>query len=281
MRATASGVISFGLVTIGVKLYLAASGERVKMKRVSPDGNLTNNKVVDAVTGKDLTGVDLKSGYEYAKGQYVFFTKDELASLSSESNPKIDIKEFVPFETVDLIQVEKSYYLGPDKNMSSSYKILAKALEKTGMAAVGLWATRGRDNLVVIRAYEHGMVMHQMYFSNEIRAFSDMCTPVEVDDTTLDYAVQAIEQFAVDAYDPSEYKDGYVERIHAAVEKKQKGETITEAPKPTNQIANAANAFKAMVEAGAKKKPAAKKTSPKKKASAKSSKKTAKKAASK
>jgi len=173
-RAISSGTISFGLVSIPVKLYTAASSEqvsfnmlhkkctgRVKQQYFCP----TDNEIVERT--------DMVKGYEYARNQYVVFTEEELKALEAERSSNLEITEFVALESVDLVHVEKSYYLGPDKGGDKAYRLLSESMTKTGRAAVGRWSARGKEQLVLIRAYgQDGLILHQLYYANEVRSFS-------------------------------------------------------------------------------------------------------------
>ena len=162
-RPFASGTISFGLVTIPVKLYSTGEsaagiqfnmlhkkcGTRLKQQYVCP----TDNEVI----GRE----DVVKGYEYSKGQYVLFTDDELKALNPEATNGIEIAEFVPLDQVDPVYYEKSYYLGPDKGGDRPYRLLSEAMRKTGRAALARYAARGKDQLVLLRPFDGGLIMQQ------------------------------------------------------------------------------------------------------------------------
>jgi DNA end-binding protein Ku len=167
-------MVSFGLVTIPVKLYSTGEtavafqlnmlhskcGSRLKQQYVCP--------VDEVVVGKD----EMVKGYEYAKGQYVLFTEDEIKALNREATNAIAITEFVPLEQVDPIYFEKSYYLGPDKGGERPYRLLAEAMRQTSRAALARYAARGKDYLVLLRPFEEGLIMQQLRYYDELRPFS-------------------------------------------------------------------------------------------------------------
>lgn len=249
-RPFASGTISFGLVTIPVKLYSTGEsaagiqfnmlhkkcGTRLKQQYVCP----TDNEVV----GRE----DTIKGYEYSKGQYVLFSDDELKALNPEATNAIEIAEFVPLDQVDPLYYEKSYYLGPDKGGDRPYRLLAEAMRKTGRAALARYAARGKDQLVLMRPFEGGLIMQQLRYADEIRDFSEVpVAPSEVKEPELRLAVQLIEQIATDEFRPETYEDTQRKQVRELIEKKVQGQEITStpAPAPKAQIIDLMEALKA------------------------------------
>jgi DNA end-binding protein Ku len=211
-------------------------------------------------------------GYEFAKDQYVVFTPEELKALEEAGTQAADITEFVPIESVDPIYFDKAYYLAPDKGGAKPYALLARALRETGRCAVGRWAARGKQYIVMIRAVDEGLVMQQLLYAAEVRSIKEIDIPkTEVRDAELKLAQQLIEQQAVDSFDPASYKDDVRERIQAAIDKKVQGQEITlaEAPEPGAQVIDLMEALRASLE----KKPAKKATQPAKAATRKTAKK--------
>jgi len=232
-RAIATGTISFGLVSIPVKVYTATSSEgisfnlihkkcsgRIKQQIFCP----TDNEVVERT--------ELVKGYEHGKNQYVLFTEDELDALEAPKSDTIEIVEFVPASTVDWIYIARTCYLGPDKGGDKAYRLLGEAMERTGKIAVGRYFTRGRDQLVLLRPYKQGLVLHYAYYANEVRSFDDVergngagAKPVE-----RELADKLIEQLAVPQFQPDHYRDEYANRVKAAVDQKIIGQQIAVAP---------------------------------------------------
>jgi DNA end-binding protein Ku len=247
-RALASGTISFGLVSIPVKLYTAASSEqvsfnmlhkkcggRVKMQYHCP----TDNEVVERS--------DTVKGYEHARGQYVLFTEEELKAFEAERSNSIEITEFVPLTSVDFVSVEKSYYLGSDKGGDKAYSLLSQAMTSKGKVAIGRWAARGKEQLVVVRPYQDGLILHQLYYANEVRAFAEIDGPAKltISDKERDLAEKLIEQLSSDAFEADKYHDTYSDKVRAAVEQKAQGQEITVAPEaPKAQIIDLFDALK-------------------------------------
>ncbi|MFW5876624.1 MAG: Ku protein [Myxococcota bacterium] len=256
-RAISSGTISFGLVSIPVKLYTAASPQSVRFNQLhAVCGSRIKQQlycpVCDVVVERD----DLVKGYEYARGQYVRFDDEELKSLEAEKTHNLDIVEFVPLDSVDLVQVERSYYLGPDKGGDKPYRMLSDAMDRTGMVAVGRYWTRGKEQLVVLRPYKDGLLLHYVYYADEVRSFDevDRAGDVEYRKGEIEMAEQLIQQLATDQFDPEKYRDEYRDRVMQAVEQKVAGEEVTVAPaEPQAQVVDLFEALKASLDTGPKK----------------------------
>ncbi len=249
-RAYASGTVSFGLVSIPIKLYAtgeAASGIHLNMLHKKCGTRLkqqyfcpTDNEVV----GKD----EMVKGFEYTKGQYVLFSDDELKALTPEPTNAIDITEFIPADQVDPIYFEKTYYLGPDKGGDRPYLLLSQAMRDTGRAAIARYRARGKDYLVLLRPYEQGVVMQQLRYADEIRAFSEVpIGSAEVKPAELNLAKMLIDQIAADTFKPEQYEDEVKKKTRALIDKKVEGEEITAAVEeaPKAQIIDLMAALKA------------------------------------
>jgi DNA end-binding protein Ku len=247
-RAIGSGTISFGLVSIPVKLYTATSSEgisfnllhkkckgRLKQQMFCP----TDNEVIDRT--------DIVKGFEYAKGQYVLFTEEELDALEAAKTNSLEIVEFVPASTVDWIYISKTYYLGPDKGGDKAYKLLSEAMDRTAKIAVGRYFTRGKEQLVLLRPYKKGIILHYVYYANEVRAFDDVDTGATVTFKPIEneLADKLIEQLAIPEFRPDQHRDEYTDRIQKAVDQKVSGQEIAVAPEqPTAQIIDLFEALK-------------------------------------
>lgn len=248
-RATGSATLSFGLVSIPVKLYTATSSESVSfnMLHAKCKGRLkmqywcpTDQEVVERT--------DTVKGYEHVKGQYVVFTDEELKALEAERSNSVDIVEFVPAASVDLVQVEKSWYLGPDKGGDKAYRLLGEVMREKSRVAVGRWAARGKEHLVAVRPYgADGLLLHQLFYANEVRAFSEVDTGARVSfsEVERELAGKLVDQLSVDEFDASRFRDGYAERVTAAVERKVQGQEVTAvAEAPRAQIIDLFEALK-------------------------------------
>jgi len=232
-RPIGSATISFGLVSVPVKLYSSAEsaaavsfnmlhkacGTRLKQQYTCPKDGV--------IVEKD----DIAKGYEFSKGQYVLFSPEELKTLEEKATNSIDIAEFVPLNEVDRIYLEKVYYLGPDKGGDRAYRLLGEALRETGRAALGQYAARGQQHLVLVRPMDGVLVMEQLHYADELRPASEV--PLgdgEVKPTELALAKQLIEQTATDEFHPERYSDQVRTRVLAAIQQKVEGQEITAEP---------------------------------------------------
>jgi DNA end-binding protein Ku len=232
-RATASGTISFGLVSIPVKLYTATQSKAVRFNMLDPEHHgRVKQQYVSATTGEKVERSELVKGYEYARDQYVVFTDEELKALEARSDRTIEIEEFVPIDRVDPIYFEKTNLLGPDKGGQKAYKLLVEAMKKAKMVAVGRFATRGRQQLVLIRPMAGGLVLHGLYYPDEVRSFDDVefGDAVTLKKGELELAEQLIEQLAHRDFDPARYEDGYRRAVLEAVDRKVAGQEVVAAP---------------------------------------------------
>jgi DNA end-binding protein Ku len=191
------------------------------------------------------------------------FTPEELKALEEAGSGTADISEFVPIESVDPVYFDKAYYLAPDKGGAKPYALLAKALRESKRCALGRWAARGKQYIVMIRPVEDGLVMQQLMYAGEVRSIKDIEIPkTEVKDAELKLAQQLIEQQTSDTFDPGAYTDEVRARIEAAVQKKVEGQEITmaEAPQQGAQVIDLMEALKASLEKKPAKKAQAAKT---------------------
>ncbi len=274
-RSIASLTISFGMVSIPVKLYPATEASRAISFNLLHKGCGSRLKQQYLCVKEEIPVAreDMVKGYEFAKDQYVMFTPQELKALEETGTHSAEITEFVPLKTVDPVYFDKAYYLGPDKGGAKPYALLARALRESGRCALGRWAARGKQYIVMIRPVEdlvEGLVMQQLLYSGEVRAMRDLDIPkMDVKPQELKLARQLIDQQASDKFDPSTYTDDVRARIEAAVQKKVEGQEITmaEAPESGAQVIDLMEALRASLE----KKPAkqAKAAAPAKKAAKK------------
>ena len=289
-RSIGSGTLSFGLVSIPFKVFTAASPEGVKFHQLHAKcGNRVKYQVYCPTDDEIVERSDLVKGYEYAKGQYVRFEPDELKALEEEKTHNLEIVEFVPLDTVDFVYVEKSYYLGPDKGGHKAYRLLSEAMRRSARVALGHYIARGKGHLVVIRPYKDGLVMHQVFYSNEVRDFGDidLGDDVAFKPAEAEMAQQLIDQLSEDAFEPEKFHDVFRARVLEAVEQKVAGREISTVPEaPEGKVIDLFEALKQSVaesqSSGKRQLKPPKKARPKKSATKKApSKKARKKAASK
>jgi DNA end-binding protein Ku len=238
-RAIASGTISFGLVSIPVKLYStseSAAGVSFNLLHAKCKTRLKQQYICPTDENEIVPREDMVKGYEFSKGQYVTFTPEELEALEESASKSIEITEFVPAEKVDPAFVDKMYYLGPDKGGDRPYKLLGEAMRRTGRAALAKYAARGKQYLVLVTPRPDGLVMQQLHYADEVRPFSEV--PVgdaEIKEAELKLAIQIVEQISTDSFRPEQYRDEVKERILQQVQRKVDGQEITAAPSPAPQ----------------------------------------------
>ena len=254
-RSIASLTVSFGLVSIPVKLYSAtqASGAiSFNLLHKPPCGSRLKQQYICAKEGVVVPREDTVKGYEFAKDQYVVFTPEELKALEEVGTHMVEITEFVPISSVDPVYFDKAYYLAPDKGGAKPYALLTKALRETGRCALGRWATRGKQYIVILRPVEDALVMQQLLYAAEVRPIDELEIPkTDVRDAELKLARQLIDQQAADAFDPAAYTDEVKARIEAAVQKKVEGQEIAlaeEAPAQGAQVIDLMEALRASLQ---------------------------------
>ena len=263
-HAIGSATISFGLVSVPVKMFSAGEasatlsfnwlhkkcGSRLKQQYICPKD------------GEKVEKDEMVKGYEFSKGQYVLFTPEELKALEEKSTGSIDIAEFVEQALVDRLYTDKSYFLGPDKGGERAYRLLGEALKKTGRVALGQYAARGKQYLILVRPLDNGLVLEQLRYVNEVRSIAEVpIAKVDVKKAELDLAVQLIQQAASGAFRPAAYEDNSRKRILEQIQRKVDGKEFTEEPEqaPKTQIIDLMEALKASLKGGkaaAERKPA-------------------------
>jgi DNA end-binding protein Ku len=232
-RAIGTSTISFGLVSLPVKIYSTGeSSGKVSFNMIWKErGIRVRQQYIDPADGTVVPKEEIVKGYEFAKDQYVLFTKEELEVVEAPKSDEIEIVSFVPADSVGRLFFNKAYYLGPDKGGARAYRLLAAALRKTERVAIAKHATRGKQYIVLIRPHDEGLLMEQLYYADEIRSFDEV--PVEkgnVNDAELTLAVQLIDQAASEEFDPTQFKDEVRERTLELIEQKVQGQEITAAP---------------------------------------------------
>jgi DNA end-binding protein Ku len=229
-RSIASLSISFGLVSIPVKLYSATvASERISFHWLrAKDSSRVRQQFIAVKDDKPVERSDLIKGYEFAKNEYVTFSPQELKQLEEATTHSIDILQFVPLDSVDPVYFYETFYLAPDKGGSKPYSLLSKALERSGQCAIGRWVLRGREHMIVIRSVEGGLALHQLHFQAEVRTMRDLgIKPAPVSDAELKLANQLIDQLAAKRFDASDYKDEFRARVKAAITRKVKGKEVS------------------------------------------------------
>jgi DNA end-binding protein Ku len=255
-RSTGTASISFGLVSVPVHVY-SSSESHVNVSFNMLHKKCSTRLKQQYICPKDseiVTREETVKGYEFAKDQYVVFSPDELKALEEKATSTIDIVEFVPLAQVDRAYLDKVYYLGPDKGGDRAYRLLTEALQQTGRAALGQYAARGQQHLVLLRPQNGVLVMEQLHYADELRPASEV--PIgegEVKPTELALAKQLIEQAASDKFEPTKYRDNVRDRVMDAIQRKVEGQEITAEPTQdgSGKIIDLMEALKASLAKGA------------------------------
>jgi DNA end-binding protein Ku len=248
-RAIGSATISFGLVSVPVSLYSASeSSATVSFNMLHKAcGSRLKQQYICSKEGTIVEKDDIAKGYEFAKGQYVTFTPEEIKALDEKATNSIDIAEFVPLNSVDRMYLDKVYYLGPDKGGDRAYRLLGEALKVTGRAAVGQYSARGKQHLVLVRPLNGVLVMEQLHYASELKPVDEVPHPeTPVKEVELALARQLIEQSSSEEFRPDNYHDTVRERVLEAIQQKVEGQDITaEAAPPETKIIDLMDALKA------------------------------------
>ncbi len=288
-RAIWTGAISFGLVTIPVKMYSAVQRKNVRFHQLNgKTGVRIQQKRVDPSTGEEVPYDDIVKGYELSPDRYVVIEPSELEALDPKKTKTIDIEDFVEEADIDPIFYDHPYYLAPGAGGAKPYRLLLDAMRETGRVAVAKVVIRSKEQLVAIRPMGEALEMSTMVFADEVLGadrLDEIPDPDEVKTTKreLDIAKQLVDSLAGE-WEPEKYKDTYREDVIALIERKAAGEEIAEQPAVEEDeapVPDLMSALKASLDAvksrdggeakkkpaAAAKKPAAKKSKPKAKAS--------------
>jgi DNA end-binding protein Ku len=252
-RPIGTGNISFGLVSIPVKLFSATRSRAVSFNLLhAKDLSRIQQKIYCPVDDAIIERSELVRGFEFEKGRYVTFTDEELKKLEARNEHAIEITEFLPLERVDPVYFEEAYYLGSEANAAKAYRLLADAMSESGRVALGRFTMRGKEHLVLIRPFGKGLMLHTVYYSDEVRPAEDIdqagSEPVREAELTL--AKRLIDELTGKEFDPSKYHDHYRERVLEVAQQKVEGQQVTEAPPEPRrgQVIDLMSALKASLE---------------------------------
>lgn len=247
-RSIGSGTISFGLVSIPIKLYTATSPQNVSFNMLHKKCKTrVKQQLYCPVDNEVVERSDVVKGYEHAKDRWVVFSDEELKRIEAERTDRIDIVEFVPEETVDFIYIDRTYYLGPDRGGDRAYRLLSESMQRMKRIAVGRYGARGKDHLVLLRPYKGGILLHHVYYADEVRPFEEVDLPgaIQFKPMEEELADRLVEQLSSTEFRPDKYHDEYRDRILAAVEQKVAGQEVTAAAeRPAAQIIDLFEALK-------------------------------------
>ncbi len=241
MRSIWSGAISFGLVTIPIKLYSGSQNHSLDLDMLRQEDLCPiSYKKVCRSDGSEVPYEDIVKGYKYKEGDYVILTKDDFEKANVEKSKTIDIMDFVKEDEVDTIFYEKPYYLEPDKQGEKPYALLREALKKSKKVGIASFVMRSREHIAVIKPYGNLILLNQLRYHDEIRDTGELNLPESkiVKSKELDMAISLIDQ-STSKFKPDEYSDTYIEDLKRIIEAKAKGKKPKakgKAPQPSNVI---------------------------------------------
>jgi DNA end-binding protein Ku len=227
-RSIASLSLSFGLVSIPVKLYSATeSSASVRFNMLDKDGARLKQQYVSEKDQHVVERAEMVKGYEFEKDRFVIFQPDELKALQESPSHTIDIVAFIPEKAVDPIFYDKAYFLAPDKRGAKPYNLLMEAMRQSGRCALAKWAWKAKQYVVQVRPAEDGLVLQQLLYADEVRSMKELdIEKVTVSAAELKLAMQLIEQISEDTYDPTMFEDEEKKRILSAIDEKIAGKHI-------------------------------------------------------
>jgi DNA end-binding protein Ku len=247
-----TGAISFGLVSVPVKMTSATANRDVSFNQIdSETGSRVRIRRVVEATGEEITPDRIKKGYEISKGQYVIIEPDELEAIRPPSSDAIEITEFVPLDQIDPIYFENTYYLVPDKKGAKAYRLLVEAMSGLGRAALGRVVIRQKENLVAIRVRDGVLCLEMLRYADEVISVADLGVDLgdgEVGDRELEMARQLVDALSAE-FDPEEFHNEYREQVLALIEAKASGQELVAEPvtKPQAQVVDLMAALEASI----------------------------------
>src|SRR3954471_9997997 len=246
-RSIASLSLSFGLVSIPVKLYSATeSSSSVRFNMLDKDGSRLKQQYISEKDQRVVERAEMVKGYEFEKDRFVIFQPEELKALQESPSHTIDIFQaegrkaleeapshtidivaFIPDKAIDPIFYDKAYFLAPDKRGGKPYNLLMEAMRQSGRVALAKWAWKAKQYVVQVRPAEDGLVLQQLLYADEVRSMKELdIEKVQVSPAELKLAMQLIEQISEDTYDPTMFEDEEKQRILAAIDEKIAGKHI-------------------------------------------------------
>jgi DNA end-binding protein Ku len=262
LRPLRNATISFGLVSIPVRFYTATKAEDVHFNLLHEScGTRVNRKWWCPYHEKIVDSDELIRGYAVSKNKFVTLTDEEIETLETDDNRALDITEFVDLSEIDPLFYEKAYFLGPAAGGGKTYKLLAMAMKKQNKVAVARWVAAGREHLVVVRPYQQGLILHTMYYADEVRDFGAIdLEDAQVREKEVQLAETLINELTEKKFNPLQFHDEYRERLLARIREKARGKSITPEEKPEEkkggQVVDIMEALRRSLEGG-RAKPAA------------------------
>jgi DNA end-binding protein Ku len=251
------GSISFGLVNIPIQVFSATQKEDyTSFSQLCDKGHKIKYKKWCPVEEREVPWSEIKKGYEITKNNYVVLEKEEIENIKLKTTNTVEVKEFIEADEFDPIFIEKNYYVGPDPGKKKTeastraYSLLVKILHETGKIAIGKVVLREREQLVALRAYQRGLVMHQLKYLDEIRPMDEIGnfdSLQKVDSKELSLGKTLVENLTTEKFDPGQYSDTYAKELEKLIDAKSKGQEIVpkqveETPEETTDIIEALKA---------------------------------------
>jgi DNA end-binding protein Ku len=256
-RAIWRGSISFGLVNIPIQVFSATQREDfTSFNQLCEKGHKIKYKKWCPVEEREVAWSEIKKGYETTKNNYVVLEKDEIENIKLKTTNTVEVKEFIDSDEFDPIFIEKNYYIGPDpgkkktETSAKAYSLFVKILNETNKIAIGKVVLREKEQLVALRAYQRGLVMHQLRYLDEIRPMDEignLDSLQKVDSKELSLGKILVESLTTEKFDPGQYSDTYAKELEKLIEAKSKGQKVTvkeqeEKPEETTDILEALKA---------------------------------------
>src|ERR671919_2275294 len=256
-RSIWKGAVSFGLVNIPIQVFSATQKEEyTSFNQLCDKGHKIKYKKWCPVEEREVQWSEIKKGYEITKNDYVVLEKEEIENIKLKTTNTVEVKEFIESEEFDPIFIEKNYYVGPDAGKKKSetsikaYALFVKILHETGKIAIGKVVLREKEQLVALRAYQRGLVMHQLKYLDEIRPMDEIGgleSLQKIDAKELSLGKTLVENLTTEKFDPGQYSDSYAKELEKLIEAKSKGQEIVpkqveETPEETTDIIEALKA---------------------------------------
>jgi DNA end-binding protein Ku len=234
-RAIWKGSISFGLVNIPIQVFSASQKENyTSFNQLCDKGHKIKYKKWCPVEEREVQWSEIKKGYEITKNNHVVIEKEDIEKIKLKTTNTVEVKEFIDSDDFDPIFIEKNYYLGPDAGKKKSesaikaYSLLVRILNETKKIAVGKVVLRDKEQLVALRAYQRGLVMHQLKYLDEIRPMDEIGidSPQKIDAKELSLGKTLVENLSNEKFDPGQYSDTYAKELEKLIEAKSKGQKV-------------------------------------------------------
>jgi DNA end-binding protein Ku len=256
-RAIWKGSISFGLVNIPIQVFSATQREDfTSFNQLCEKGHKIKYKKWCPVEEREVPWSEIKKGYEITKNNYVVLEKEEIENIKLKTTNTVEVKEFIDSEEFDPIFIEKNYYVGPDpgkkktETSAKAYSLFVKILNETHKVAIGKVVLKEKEQLVALRAYQRGLVMHQLKYLDEIRPMDEigsLDSLQKVDTKEISLGKTLVESLTTEKFDPGQYSDTYAKELEKLIEAKSKGQKVVvkeeeEKPEETTDILEALKA---------------------------------------